>query len=385
MQCVVLQPKGTLRTTTLPAGIETSPTPKDVAGILRRATEPELLYSWHLRSGTQYHLFGYKTGKAGTENKHVLPQPHAGLPLFGEAVVVALSTQQEPAAPQSLNSQQWQDAVKLLESQEDVGGEDSDSDSLLSDDEEGDAEEDMEEEGEEEVDEEEGDEDTESEAASQPDLDFEEEEERPAPVLPAYKPARVKRTNNKTPIWFTLPDLTHDSPISDMRRRILTRIRVCLGEQLSIEEQTDLERGIYLFSLNDAKTRRAVKPVWENREFEILYDVHARRVISNLAPQSYVGNGRLLERLREGEFGAEDIAALLYMRLYPEMWATLEERQLKRETKMLEVDTSMATDMFKCGKCKKRICTYYEQQTRSADEPMTIFVRCLNCGNNWRQ
>jgi transcription elongation factor S-II len=128
-----------------------------------------------------------------------------------------------------------------------------------------------------------------------------------------------------------------------------------------------------------------VKPVWENREFEILYDVHARRVISNLTPQSYVGNGRLLERLREGEFGAEDIAALLYMRLYPEMWATLEERQLKRETKMLEVDTSMATDMFKCGKCKKRICTYYEQQTRSADEPMTIFVRCLNCGNNWRQ
>jgi transcription elongation factor S-II len=28
--------------------------------------------------------------------------------------------------------------------------------------------------------------------------------------------------------------------------------------------------------------------------------------------------------------------------------------------------------------------TYYEMQTRSADEPMTVFVSCLNCGKNWK-
>ncbi|KAL7009276.1 transcription elongation factor TFIIS [Cystobasidiomycetes sp. EMM_F5] len=42
------------------------------------------------------------------------------------------------------------------------------------------------------------------------------------------------------------------------------------------------------------------------------------------------------------------------------------------------------TDMFECSKCKKRRTTYYQMQTRSADEPMTTFVSCLNCGNNWR-
>ncbi|KAK3826942.1 MAG: transcription elongation factor [Linnemannia elongata] len=42
------------------------------------------------------------------------------------------------------------------------------------------------------------------------------------------------------------------------------------------------------------------------------------------------------------------------------------------------------TDMFKCGKCKGRKCRYYQMQTRSADEPMTTFVTCINCDNRWK-
>jgi len=42
------------------------------------------------------------------------------------------------------------------------------------------------------------------------------------------------------------------------------------------------------------------------------------------------------------------------------------------------------TDEFKCGKCKERNCSYYQQQTRGADEPMTTFVTCLTCGNRWK-
>lgn len=42
------------------------------------------------------------------------------------------------------------------------------------------------------------------------------------------------------------------------------------------------------------------------------------------------------------------------------------------------------TDLLKCGKCKKRNCTYNQIQTRSADEPMTTFVLCNECGNRWK-
>lgn len=42
------------------------------------------------------------------------------------------------------------------------------------------------------------------------------------------------------------------------------------------------------------------------------------------------------------------------------------------------------TDLLKCGKCKKKDCTYNQLQTRSADEPMTTFVMCNACGNRWK-
>lgn len=42
------------------------------------------------------------------------------------------------------------------------------------------------------------------------------------------------------------------------------------------------------------------------------------------------------------------------------------------------------TDQFKCSKCGKRNCTYNQVQTRSADEPMTTFVYCNECGKRWK-
>ena len=44
-----------------------------------------------------------------------------------------------------------------------------------------------------------------------------------------------------------------------------------------------------------------------------------------------------------------------------------------------------STDDFICGKCKSKKCTYYQLQTRSADEPMTTFVTCLDCGNRFKR
>lgn len=43
-----------------------------------------------------------------------------------------------------------------------------------------------------------------------------------------------------------------------------------------------------------------------------------------------------------------------------------------------------STDAFKCGKCKQRKCTYYQLQTRSADEPMTSTFVFMFYFSPWR-
>lgn len=40
--------------------------------------------------------------------------------------------------------------------------------------------------------------------------------------------------------------------------------------------------------------------------------------------------------------------------------------------------------LFKCGRCKSTKTSNTQKQTRSADEPMTVFVHCRNCGNRWK-
>jgi DNA-directed RNA polymerase subunit M/transcription elongation factor TFIIS len=378
MWCVILQPKGTYRNALLPADQKDMLTPAAVGGILRRAIAPELIgtYKW---SGMTLHLFGYKTGKAGTENKHELPPPHDKVLVFGDIVVIATK-----GSAQQLLTFATADYQKFQT--EDHGG----LDDVGSHDSETDEEDDDEEVDEEEVEEEEDVVEESEEEKSVVTEVVEEEEEAPRPVR---KPsaAAIKRNNKKLPAWYVHTQLTAedcDSPsdsktLQETRQKVKKIIKSRCGF-LSDKDQIDFERGVYNYTIEDSK-RRNVHSVWENPEFTQLYLINARRTISNLDPSSYIHNARLLERFHEGEFRPNTIAFMNYSDLFPEKWGARIELAIKREAKMLEVDKSMATEMFKCSRCGKRQCTYYEMQTRSADEPMTQFVRCLNCGKQWRQ
>ncbi|KAM7491824.1 hypothetical protein LguiA_034745 [Lonicera macranthoides] len=79
------------------------------------------------------------------------------------------------------------------------------------------------------------------------------------------------------------------------------------------------------------------------------------------------------------------------LEMTPEEMAS-NERQMQnvkiKEKALFDCERGQApkasTDQFKCGRCGKRQCTYYQLQTRSADEPMTTFVTCVNCNNHWK-
>lgn len=97
-------------------------------------------------------------------------------------------------------------------------------------------------------------------------------------------------------------------------------------------------------------------------------------------------NPDLRRRVILGEYSPADL-----MTASPEDLASdakREENQRIRDKKLFDSAPSSAkkatTDQFQCGKCRQRKCTYYQMQTRSADEPMTTFVQCTNCNNAWK-
>ncbi|CAF1120155.1 unnamed protein product [Adineta ricciae] len=77
-------------------------------------------------------------------------------------------------------------------------------------------------------------------------------------------------------------------------------------------------------------------------------------------------------------------------RIFQEMAsdALKEERTKLNESAInehqLAMDEGTGTDLIQCRRCKQNNCAYTEAQTRSADEPMTLFVFCKNCGNRWK-
>ena len=144
-----------------------------------------------------------------------------------------------------------------------------------------------------------------------------------------------------------------------------------------------VERGVYNYTIDKAEKNQITKQ-WTNNIFKQIYIDKCRSIYTNLDKKSYVKNSRLIDRLKEKEFKARDVAFMKPQHICPESWKNLLDEKYKRDKILYEVKPEAMTDQFKCGRCKKRKCSYFEMQTRSADEPMTIFVTCINCGKRWK-
>lgn len=158
-----------------------------------------------------------------------------------------------------------------------------------------------------------------------------------------------------------------------------------IGRRTGLDETSarDMEIGIFNFTLQAAETRRVAKN-WRNPRFISLYESKARSVLCNIDPEGYVGNARLLARLREDEFKPHDVAFMKPEHVFPERWRHALNAKLQRDEYITNARPVAMTDQFRCSRCKKRECSYMELQTRSCDEPASIFVRCLCCGHGWR-
>lgn len=98
-------------------------------------------------------------------------------------------------------------------------------------------------------------------------------------------------------------------------------------------------------------------------------------------------NDSLRQRLKSGDLPLKKFVLMTPYEMDPDRWTPVFERvAYKALRKQITVDAENAPDgAFRCGKCKSMKTTFYQMQTRSADEPMTCFIQCLACGSRWKQ
>ena len=141
---------------------------------------------------------------------------------------------------------------------------------------------------------------------------------------------------------------------------------------------SNLEKGVLNYSISMSNNKNIVKK-WDNGYFVIIYTERLRTVLFNLK-----NNNKLLKKIKNKEIKAHKLAFMNHQEMDPERWKPLIEDKKIRDKNMYDPQIDANTDNFTCGKCKSKRCSYYQLQTRSADEPMTTFVTCIDCGNRWK-
>lgn len=194
---------------------------------------------------------------------------------------------------------------------------------------------------------------------------------------------QVSNATRPSPALNAPPKLTSMVKCNDAQR---DKIRELLVEALSrVAGEADED---YKDQVNACDPIRVAVAV-ESAMFEKLgkstgsQKVKYRSIMFNMKDSK---NPDLRRKVLLGEVNGERLITMT-----PEEMASEQRKREVEELKekaLFECERAAApkasTDQFRCGRCGQRKCTYYQLQTRSADEPMTTFVTCVNCNNHWK-
>jgi hypothetical protein len=189
VQVVVLQTKGDTKQSKVEiTGEIEDEIPTRIAKILRKTKLPVKIGSWTYQKGA-LELWGYKEGRAGTENKHELPPPVDSTLIFGDAIMIALNEAEEPT--NFTTAQYTKFYTQIFQGFESLDDEDDDED-MEDEDEEGD------------------DVEVEAEAEAEVEVEVEVEEEEEVEVKAAPKREYASARNKKIPKWAMAAELEEE-------------------------------------------------------------------------------------------------------------------------------------------------------------------------------
>jgi DNA-directed RNA polymerase subunit M/transcription elongation factor TFIIS len=128
----------------------------------------------------------------------------------------------------------------------------------------------------------------------------------------------------------------------------------------------NIERGCFNQTLS--QTILCDREAW-NTNFQTKYSSKVVKIYTNLNPESYLKNTDLIKRLFKKEFTEFEMITFTPEQMFPERFSQIKKHYDDLQPKLVTVKEEIPDGLFSCGRCKSKKTTYYQLQTRSADEP----------------
>jgi DNA-directed RNA polymerase subunit M/transcription elongation factor TFIIS len=138
-----------------------------------------------------------------------------------------------------------------------------------------------------------------------------------------------------------------------------------------------IEQSIINYTKQTAAHKYKIKHLrWSDIQVRRLYLRKFRAIMFNA--------GVIKTLIADNTIEPIQVAGVDHYTLAPHLYDGFHEKKRQRELYTALADAEEAYDgILKCDTCSSMKTRYVEVQTRSADEPMTVFARCMNCGVHW--
>ena len=147
---------------------------------------------------------------------------------------------------------------------------------------------------------------------------------------------------------------------------------------MSPDQAKEIERSILEYTKRECHLRNFKELRWSDVNIRRFYIRKLRMLVHNATD--------LLRLIKTGVVNCSDTASVDHQTLKPELWRPIIEKYENRRICTLISDSDVKYDgLLKCEECKGWNTRFVTFQTRSADEPMTVFATCMDCRTNWTQ